>query len=1135
MPEKPTYAELEKRVRELEAAEAEWKKTEAELQESRNKYRTLFQAANDAIFIASADTGVILDANPEAEQLTGRPRDEIIGMHQTGLHPDTQSTYAKTAFQKDAKQKKAVFYDDFIIRHADGRDIPVETSPSFVEINGTPCVLGIFRDVSEQRKARDALMESERKYRLLADNVEDVIWTLNADLNRYTYMSPSIERLSGFTVEEFTEKPFGAHMTPEGAKTVQNAMLERLQQEKTGKGDDRIRRWETDYRKKNGDIITVESITRPLRDENGVFQGLVGVTRDISERSLAQKASKENEERLRILFETISDAVYVHDANGRILDFNRMACERLGYDREEMLTLHVADIDVDYPTETAVRQKISAAMTSGPLTIESRHATKDGGLIDVELKITTFSHHDDALFVTAVRDITDRKRAEEKIKRSEERFRRIVETAEEGIWLVNRKWETEFVNARMAEMLGYPPEEMAGKQILSFMDEHQQRQARELMTRREEGVNEKHDFKFQRRDGTDLWTIVSTNAIISEDGRFINALAMVTDITDRKNAEEALKASERKFRNIAENVPGVVMKYKLNPGGDDELLYISKSVEQLFEISQEDAVHHIGLLWDRIYKDDLEKYMASIKASSKPPSFWEQEFRIEMSDGRIKWVHARSVPARQDDGSVEWDTLVIDITDQKQNEDALQKSLAFNKAIIDSSQDCIKTLDLDGNLLFMNKGGQKILEIDNVEPYLNSPWTAFWKDDDCVNAEKAVQSAKDGAIGAFEGYCPTVKGTPKWWDILISPIMDETGGVRQLLAVSRDITDRKQAGQALKKSEEHLRLITDNLPALISHVDRDLNCLFANKAYMTYCGVHPEELIGKKISEVLDEDAFNRAYPYVQKVLKGEFVSLENRLTPQGDQDMFFQVNYVPHFEANEVTGYFVLGWDVTERRRVEAALKTSLAEKEILLREIHHRVKNNMQAISGLLRMHERRTDDAHLTEIFDDCRNRIGAMSLIHEALYQSDNLARIDFETYLKKLCRNLGQAHDFRRKGIALTASAANVSLDMDQGVAVGMIIAELISNAFKHAFPNNEGGTVSVHLDRPDGETLRLAVSDTGVGLPADFDIRNPSSLGMRLVAGAVTRELGGRIEATSDGGAQFVICFKCEEGKQRSP
>jgi PAS domain S-box-containing protein len=353
-------------------------------------------------------------------------------------------------------------------------------------------------------------------------------------------------------------------------------------------------------------------------------------------------------------------------------------------------------------------------------------------------------------------------------------------------------------------------------------------------------------------------------------------------------------------------------------------------------------------------------------------------------------------------------------------------------------------------------------------------------------------------------------------------------GQMVLFSIVHDITQRKQAEEALKKSEEHLRLITDNLPALISHVDRELNCLFANKAYLTYCGFKPEELIGKKVNEVLDKDAFNRAYPYIQKALKGEYVSMQNHLTREDGQNISFQVNFVPHFEANEITGYFVLGWDITDRKRAEAALQKSLAEKEVLLREIHHRVKNNMQTIAGLLRMHARKINDAQLTEIFADCRDRIGAISLIHEALYQSENLAEIDFNAYLKKLCRNLAQAHDAPRRRIDLTASAADVSLNMDQGVAVGMIIAELISNTFKHAFPHNEGGTVTAHMDRPDGGTVRLVVSDTGIGLPEDFDIRNPSSLGMRLVSGAVTRELGGSIEVERDNGTRFIIRFNCE-------
>ena len=151
------------------------------------------------------------------------------------------------------------------------------------------------------------------------------------------------------------------------------------------------------------------------------------------------------------------------------------------------------------------------------------------------------------------------------------------------------------------------------------------------------------------------------------------------------------------------------------------------------------------------------------------------------------------------------------------------------------------------------------------------------------------------------------------------------------------------------------------------------------------------------------------------------------------------------------------------------------------------------------------------------------INAMSLIHEALYQSEDLAHIDFGAYLAKLCRNLGQTHGTSHKRIAVTVEPDGVSLGMDQGIAVGMVICELVSNAFKHAFPERQEGSVSIRLSGLDEEEMELIVQDDGIGLPPEIDILNSPSIGLQLAVAAVTRELGGSIEVERDGGTRFVI------------
>ena len=222
-----------------------------------------------------------------------------------------------------------------------------------------------------------------------------------------------------------------------------------------------------------------------------------------------------------------------------------------------------------------------------------------------------------------------------------------------------------------------------------------------------------------------------------------------------------------------------------------------------------------------------------------------------------------------------------------------------------------------------------------------------------------------------------------------------------------------------------------------------------------------------------------------------------------------------------------LLAHSIADRIRSERQISRSLKEKEVLLREIHHRVKNNMQVIVSLMNLYSRHIDAPDLKQAFHDCRDRVNAMSLIHEALYQSKDLNRINFGIYLKKLCRNLGQAHDAMGKGVEICIDQCNVVLNTDQGIAVGMVISELISNAFKHAFPNGKGGIITVRLYSTDGQNTELIVADNGIGISPEINLRASKTLGLRLAFATVTRELKGSMKLDKGPGTRFTIHFNC--------
>ncbi len=228
---------------------------------------------------------------------------------------------------------------------------------------------------------------------------------------------------------------------------------------------------------------------------------------------------------------------------------------------------------------------------------------------------------------------------------------------------------------------------------------------------------------------------------------------------------------------------------------------------------------------------------------------------------------------------------------------------------------------------------------------------------------------------------------------------------------------------------------------------------------------------------------------------------------------------------TNEMESEIEMRREAEEQLRMhERQLKEALAEKEVLLREIHHRVKNNMQVITSLLSIYSHKTDSVEVQRIFEGCRDRIDAMALIHESLYQSDNLSQIHFSSYLKKICHNLSRAYDAAGHGITLTLQDCEVDIDTDRCIAVGMILAELIANAFKHAFPSGSGGCVTVGLTAIDEDSMEISVTDDGVGLPEGLDIATVPSLGLRLAAAVITRDLGGTIQAENgEAGTRIVL------------
>jgi two-component sensor histidine kinase len=225
---------------------------------------------------------------------------------------------------------------------------------------------------------------------------------------------------------------------------------------------------------------------------------------------------------------------------------------------------------------------------------------------------------------------------------------------------------------------------------------------------------------------------------------------------------------------------------------------------------------------------------------------------------------------------------------------------------------------------------------------------------------------------------------------------------------------------------------------------------------------------------------------------------------------------------------------EITERVRKEAQIKASLEEKEALLKEIHHRVKNNLQVISSLLNLQSSLVADPQALEVFQESQHRIRSMALVHEKLYQSESLAQIDFAEYVRTLTTYLFNSYGDRAQHITLDIQAEDVFLGIDTAIPCGLILNELVSNALKHAFPNGQEGKIRVEICVGSEQQSTLTVSDNGVGLPESLDLHNTTSLGLQLV-NILVRQLDGTMEIHGQGGAEFKIGFVVPQGEEVRP
>jgi PAS domain S-box-containing protein len=349
---------------------------------------------------------------------------------------------------------------------------------------------------------------------------------------------------------------------------------------------------------------------------------------------------------------------------------------------------------------------------------------------------------------------------------------------------------------------------------------------------------------------------------------------------------------------------------------------------------------------------------------------------------------------------------------------------------------------------------------------------------------------------------------------------------RLVPAVERELKEALERRKR-KQSETLYHCLVENLPQHVLCKDTAGRFIFANQLFCRTLGKSLQEILGKTDFDFFPAELARKYKEDDARVLEtGRMFQAVEEYQAPGQGKMYVEVTKTPLRDPRgKVMGLQAIFSDITERRKTEETIRASLEEKVVLLKEVHHRVKNNLQIVISLLRLQSVRTQNPDVLDTLQGTGNRIRSMALLHDALYRSENLARVNFAQYIESLCSHLFRAYGSRGGRIKLESHLQEFSVDLDQAVSCGLIINELVSNALKHAFPKGRVGRVMVELQKTPQEQIVLVVADDGVGLSPELDIRQTSTLGHQLVF-MMVEKLRGAVEVTRDRGTAFRIAFQ---------
>jgi PAS domain S-box-containing protein len=652
--------------------------------------------------------------------------------------------------------------------------------------------------------------------------------------------------------------------------------------------------------------------------------------RMLIDRKKVEDALRQSEAKFRVLAETARSGILISQGS-RLVYLNPFAEALVGYSKEELVSMDALElVHPDFREFVRSRRQARLEGDGSPSRYEFKMLAKNGEEMWLDFAASPIEFEGKPALLATAFDVTERKTAEAALNASEERYRRIVETAQEGIWMVDAEANTTYVNQHLAEMFGGTRDEMLGRSVFDFVDAAAHRETRRLLERGRQGIKGHHEFRFLRKDGSDLWTIVSTTPLFDGEGRFAGGLAMLVDVTEHHLAEAALRASEERYRDLVENARDIIYSHDLK----GNYTSVNKAVEQITGYSREEV---LNLNFEQTVSPEyleMGRQMIAAKLAGQKETVYDLE--IIAKDGRRIAVEASTRLVLQDNVPIGIQGIARDVTERKRAEEALRHIEERFRRYFELGLIGMAIASPAKGFIEVNDKMCEILGYERAElPQLT--WAELTHPDDLAaniaNFDRVLAAESDGY--SMDKRFIRKDGRVIHATISVSCVRRADRSVDYFIALLEDVTERKRAEQALRESRSHLQAILDNCPAMIFQKDLEGRYLQVNLQFERTFNLLTEQVLGRTDDELFPPE-LAAAFRASDRGVFEAGRSLEFEESALVDDGLH---TYIVHkFPLRDAAGnvYAVGGvsTDITARKRAEDDLRK---QKEILQKIFDH------------------------------------------------------------------------------------------------------------------------------------------------------------------------------------------------------